>query len=147
MRLNAFGELERSWLVDSVRRNAREAGLEKYLSSQPVMGRRRILFIRLNQTMSGMIAGIPSWRLLELAGRVGRSLPSPLPSTQDLLQFLDINLSVAREVHESMGGDPRINELNGISTQFTALSKRDIEDLSAHACWQVHAMHAIYWDN
>jgi hypothetical protein len=45
-----------------------------------------------------------------------------------------------------MGGETRIAELNRIGTNFAALSEREIEGLHAHACWQVHAMRALYWD-
>jgi hypothetical protein len=49
-------------------------------------------------------------------------------------------------MHAAMGGDMRIEELNRIGTHFTALSRKDIEDLTAHARWQVHAMNALFND-
>jgi hypothetical protein len=105
-----------------------------------------MLFIRLSQTLRELLAGIPRWRLHELVARGGQTLPSPLPPVSDLLQTVGINLDHAMEIHASMGGDMRIEELNCIGTHFTALSRRDIEDLRAHARWQVHAMNALFND-
>jgi hypothetical protein len=62
------------------------------------------------------------------------------------LQTAGINLDHAMEIHAAMGGDMRIEELNRFGTRFTALSRKDIEDLTAHARWQVHAMNALFND-
>lgn len=143
MRLGAFGELERSWLVDSLRTGILQVGLAEYLSGQPTLARRLVLFVRLNQTMRDLLKRIPRWRLRELAARSSQLLPDRLP-TATLLKRLGVQLDRALEIHAALGGDARIEELNRISTHFTALSKHEIEDLAAHACWQVHAMRALY---
>jgi predicted acylesterase/phospholipase RssA len=146
MRLSAFGDLERSWLIDALRGNT-SPGMREYLDGQPVAPRRRMLFIRLDQTLRELFGSIPRWRIHELAARNRQPLPEPLPSISELLPMLGVNLNRALEIHEAMGGDVRIRELNRVSTHFTALPKRDVDDLKAHACWQVHAMHALFNDS
>lgn len=145
MRLSAFGDLERSWLIDELRGNT-SPGLDDYLHTLPLAPRRRMLFIRLNQTMEELLSSIPRWRLRELAARSGQSLPNPFPSTQELLHGLGVNLDQAREIYDALGGDVRVGELNRIGTHFTALLRKDIEDLMAHARWQVHAMYALFYN-
>jgi len=146
MRFSAYGEIERTWLIDALNTGISQPGLDDYLSGQPRTARRRVLFIRLNQTLSELMATIPRWRLHELATRANEALPDPLPPTTDLLRSYGVEFRPAREIHGAMGGDARVAELNRISTNFAALSNRDIEDLHAHARWQVHAMRALYWD-
>ena len=145
MRLSAFGDLERTWLVDALRGNA-TAGLKDHLDRQPLAPRRRMLFVRLDQTLSELLGRIPHWRLHELAAQNGRSLPEPLPPIKELLPLLGVDLEPALETHAALGGDMRIEQLNRITTHFTALSGQDIEDLKAHARWQVHAARLLYWD-
>lgn len=146
MRRSAFGDLERSWLIDALRGNV-SPGMRDYLEDQPVAPRRRMLFIRLDQTIRELFGSIPHWRLHELAARNGQALPEPLPPIAELLPVLGVNLNHALEIHAAIGGERRIRELNRIGTHFTALPKRDIEDLKAHACWQVHAMHTLFDDS
>jgi predicted acylesterase/phospholipase RssA len=146
MRYGAFGEIERSWMIDILRSDRDHVGLGDFLSSYPQAPRRRVLFVRLNQTLRELIATIPRWRLRELAARAHMDLPDPLPPIVELLRSFEVDLGRASEIHEAMGGDARIAELNCISTSFACLLERDIADLNAHALWQVHAMRAIYWD-
>lgn len=146
MRLSAYNEIERTWLIDRLNSGARHAGLDEYPSGQPRTPRRRVLFIRLNQTLSELLAATPRWRLRELAARANQTLPDSLPPTPQLLPSLGIDLKPAIEIYETMGGAARIAELNRVGTNFAALSIRDIEGLLAHARWQVHAMRLLYWD-
>jgi len=146
MRLTAYGEIERTWLIEAVRGSGTQVGLDDYLVSQPSATRRRVLFIRLNQTLDELLAAIPRWRLRELAARANQTLPDRLPPVQELLRSYEVNLAPALEIHAAMGGDARIGQLNRIGTHFTALPTRDIEALYAHARWQVHATRALYWD-
>jgi predicted acylesterase/phospholipase RssA len=146
MRLTAYGEIERTWLIEALRGGEPHLGLGEILSFHPTLPRRRILFIRLNQTLNELLATIPRWRLHELAARAHHSLPERVPPTGELLRACEIDLARALEIHSAMGGDERVAELNRISTSFAALSNRDIEGLHAHAHWQVHAMRALYWD-
>ncbi len=145
MRLSTFGELERSWLVEELR-GSHSPGLKDLLAGHSALPRRRMLFIRLSQTLRELLASIPRWRLRELATRTGQPLPSPLPPVEELLQALGVNLDLALEIHAAMGGDMRIDELNRIGTHFTAISRKDVEDLRAHARWQTHAMNALFYD-
>jgi predicted acylesterase/phospholipase RssA len=145
MRLSAWGDLERTWLVDALRGNI-SASLKDHLDRQHVAPRRRMLFVRLDQTLSDFLKNIPRWRLHELAARNGRSLPDPFPPIKELLPMLGVVLDRALEIHAAMGGDMRIAQLNRIATHFTALSEQDLADLKAHARWQVHAMRLLYWD-
>ena len=145
MRLSAFSEIERTWLIDALRTHAPRAGMDDYLSTQPLVPRRRILFIRLSQTLREVLAAVPRWRLWELAARTNQRLPDPLPPIQEVLPAFGVELGPALDIHGAMGGDARIAELNRVSTHFTALSARDIKGLHEHARWQAHAMHALYW--
>jgi hypothetical protein len=146
MRLTAYGEIERTWLIVALRGSDALVGLDDYLVSQPSAARRRILFIRLNQTLDELLATIPRWRLRELAARANQTVPDRLPPVEELLQSYGVNLAPPLEIHAALGGDARIAELNRIGTHFTALPIKDIDCLHAHARWQVHAMRALYWD-
>lgn len=145
MRLSAYGEIERTWLIEAVRNGALPVGLEDYLSGQTCAPRRRVLFVRLNQTLTDVLTAIPRWRLRQLAGRANETVPEPLPPIQDLLRSWGIDLDLVLEIHTRMGGDARIAELNRIGTHFSSLPTGDIDALSMHSRWQVHAMHALYW--
>jgi hypothetical protein len=146
MRLTAYGEIERTWLIEALRGGPAHVGLDDFLSCHPSAPRRRILFIRLNQTLNELLATIPRWRLHELAARASQKLPEQLPPIKKMLQSYGIDLAATLEIHAAMGGDARIAELNRIGTHFTALSASDIEQLHEHARWQVHAVSALYWD-
>jgi NTE family protein len=146
MRMVAYGEIERTWLIDALRGSGMPVGLEDYLSAQVSAPRRRILFVRLDQGLDELLCAIPRWRLCELAARANQALPERFPPIQDLLRDYGVDLAPAAEIHNAMGGGARIAELNRIGTHFTALASRDIEDLYAHARWQVHATRALYWD-
>jgi predicted acylesterase/phospholipase RssA len=117
MRSSAFGDLERSWLIDALRGNT-SPGMDDYLRAQPVAPRRRMLFVRLNQTMSEFLTNIPRWRLHELAARRELPLPNPLPPIDELLAELGIDLQRAFEIHAAMGGDARVDGINRINTHF-----------------------------
>ena len=146
MRLSAYGEIERTWLIDALRDPRPEAGMDDFLSSQPAAPRRRVLFIRLSQTLADLLAAIPRWRVRELVMRAGCTLPDPVPPIIDLLGACGVDLTRALAVHQAMGGDARIAELNRVGTHFSALSEQEIDGLHAHALWQVHVMRALYWD-
>jgi hypothetical protein len=146
MRSTAFDEMERTWLVDALRAEVPPVGLDQFLSAQPLMPRRRILFVRLNQTMNELLVNIPQWRLRELAARANLTMPDPCPPIRELLRRFGVDLELASEMYESMGGADRVAELNQLGTHFTALSVRDIDSLYAHARWQVRALRELYWD-
>jgi hypothetical protein len=144
MRAAAFSEMERSMLTEVLGSDARAGVIDGLASRQPVPRRRRILFVRLNQRLSDAIASIPAWRLAELAQRTGTVVPKVLNSKA--LEELGVNLSAALRIHEELGGDPKIDELNRVATSFAKLKAEAIRDLALHAQWQVHAMKAIYWN-
>jgi len=145
MRLSSFGELEKSWLIEACRSRISTSSMDSYLSNQPIAPRRRLLYIRLNQTVAGLLGAVPQWRILELAKRNNVTLLEPTRPTTELLQACGVDISAALDIHRAMGGDARIADLNRIGTHFTALSLPDIQGLYEHARWQVHAMHALYW--
>jgi len=124
MRVGAFDEMERSWLVRALRAKEHLSGVKDYLETRPNHPPRRVLFIRLNQKLHQVMSSIPPWR----RAKAERA-----------------NLNVATELHTQLGGDARIDELNRIPTGFGRLSRQDIDDLELHARWQAHAMHALYW--
>jgi hypothetical protein len=146
MRLTAFSELERSWLVDAVRSGQASPAMTNYVAAARIAPRRRILFIRLDQTLGSLLASIPRWRIVELAARAQYILPDPFPRVLDVLKTCEVDLAAALDIHRGMGGDARIAELNRIGTHFSAMSRRDLQGLHDHALWQVHAMKALYWD-
>jgi len=145
MRLTAYGEIERTGLIEALRSRDPHVALEDFLSCHPASPRRRVLFIRLSQTLNELLATIPRWRLRELALRANQALPDPLPPIIEFLRSCGVDLGRALEIYQAMGGDARIAELNRVSTSFAALSNRDIEGLHAQARWQVHATSALYW--
>lgn len=145
MRFAAYGEIERTWLIDALRNIHPHAGLNDFLSRHQSAPRRRVLFVRLSQTLSQLLATIPRWRLHELAVSANQTLPERLPPIQQLLKGFGVDLALALEIHGAMGGDARIAELNRIGTHFMALPAKEIEGLHAHARWQVHAVSALYW--
>jgi predicted acylesterase/phospholipase RssA len=147
MRQNAFNEFERTWLIDEARSDAAKTlGMAEHLSKQPQRARRRVLFVRLNQTLKDFYSSLPLWRLLELAAQKGISLPSPLPPTEELLPMLGVNLKKALDIHKAMGGDDRVAQLNEVGTSFSGLSSLEVNDLSNHAYWQTYAMYQVYWN-
>lgn len=146
MRFEVFANLERSWMVESIRGSAKTSALDRFIFDQPARPRRQILFVRLTQTLVELIASVPRWRLEELSTQAGRPLPPDVDSSIELLSELGVDLRPAIQIHTNLGGDERIKGLYGITTQFTALSDAQVKDLASHARWQVHAMRAIYWD-
>jgi predicted acylesterase/phospholipase RssA len=146
MRLSAYSEIERTWLIESIREGVQPIGIADFLSGQTCAPRRRVLFIRLSQTLDELLTAIPRWRLRELAARANQNLPEPLPPIQQLLAGFGVDLAPSLAIHSEMGGDARIAELNRIGTHFSAMPLNDIKDLHEHARWQVHAGSALYWD-
>lgn len=124
MRVGAFDEMERTWLIAALRASHRSAGLEDYLKARPNHPPRRVLFVRLNQRLEQVMSAVPAWYRAQAA---------------------QADLGLATDLHRRLGGDARIDELNRIPTGFSRLSQRDIDDLELHARWQMHAMHALYW--
>jgi predicted acylesterase/phospholipase RssA len=146
MRLSAFAEIERSWLVDALRTDTSTAALREYVSTQPHQPRRQMMFVRLSQTLTDLVSAIPRWRFCELGARASQKSNDSTQSAMDRLAACKVDLERALDIHREMGGDARIAELNQIGTHFSALRRRDIEGLREHARWQVHAMRALYWD-
>lgn len=138
MRVSAFAEMERTWLIDALRKRASPAAIERYLKFQPQGQRRRVMFIRLNQRLRDVLANVPAWWMPESA--------ISAPITAETALQLGIDLGPALDLHRKLGGDARIDELNRITTGFGRLLRRDIDDLETHARWQVHAMRAVYWN-
>jgi predicted acylesterase/phospholipase RssA len=145
MRLSAFGEIERSWLIEIARGRVASRGQHDFLASHSQAPRRRVLFVRLSQTLEEFLNTIPRWRLHELADTAGQSLPEKLPPIRELLSELGVDLLAAIEIHSQFGGDNRIAELNRIGTHFSAMNAGDIHSLAEHARWQAHAAAALYW--
>jgi predicted acylesterase/phospholipase RssA len=145
MRISAFDEMERSWMIEALQSGVQTDAMKAHLASQPIAAPRRLLFVRLNQSMAGLLAAIPRWRMCELAARANVTLPETPRTSFDTVKMCGIDLSTAVEMHRAMGGDARIAELNRIGTHFSAMRTEEIRGLYEHARWQVHAMHALYW--
>ncbi len=127
------------------------AGMREWLGRDPVQPRRRLLFVRVNQTFESMLESLVTWRLAELWDRQHPGVPLPsLPKTAtELERFLTdecgVALTRARELYERLGGHAAADAMNEVSTQFTGLARQTVDRLSLHAQWQVHAAHALYW--
>ena len=156
MRHHAVDEERRSRLVEALRRPDVAAGAEMrdLLSLQPQNPARRLLMVRLSQNWGHFLSRIPEWRLKGFAEAYKartRTLPPPVPKGDDLpgkeafLTAMGLDLAKAWEIYRSMGGDGRIGELNRIGTSFAPLPQADLDALSDHARWQVHALHELYW--
>ncbi len=133
-----------------------QAGMRRWLGGAPPDPRRRLLFVRVNQTYQAMLESLAgrenAWRLAELYDRAhpGQPLPDPLPqSAPDIECFLrekcGVDLSRATALYAQLGGEAKAEAMNDVSTHFSALSEATLRDLSLHAQWQVHAAHALYW--
>jgi hypothetical protein len=62
-------------------------------------------------------------------------------------QFLDragVDLTAARKYYARLGGDNGTQAVNRVSTNFTGLRPKILDQLAAHAAWQIHATHAVY---
>jgi predicted acylesterase/phospholipase RssA len=154
MRQHTQSALEESWFTAGLRATAAGAplapGLEAALGELPALPRRKLLFVRVNQSLESLVTGIPTWRLVELWDRArGGGPPAPLPSSfEERVRFvsaLGVDLKPAREVYDRLGGAEGSARLNAVPTNFTALSRAQIEALAMHAEWQVLATHALYW--
>jgi predicted acylesterase/phospholipase RssA len=141
MRALAFAELERSRMQEQFPK-------PRAADPSPSRTRRKMMFIRVNQTLDSLLMNLPHWRLRELAQDPSAAM-ADLHSVHDIGRYLEertgVILTQVREAYAAMGGDERVAELNRIGTGFTALSSRDVEGLAQHAAWQVRATHALYW--
>jgi predicted acylesterase/phospholipase RssA len=145
-RQQVIEEIQSSWLADSLRKGRGGPGLPIFLSTGRPLSKRNVLFVRVAQDWSGFLRSIPSYRLEELRAGTGR-----LPDLKDsgaverFLKAVGVDLSPAkRYYYDALGGDKGAQSMNAVATNFTALSGRVLDQLSAHAAWQVHATHAIY---
>jgi hypothetical protein len=162
MRHQTFLEMEKTWLADGVRKQEiRDAeGMKEFIRPMPDRRRRRVIMVRVDQDLGHYLRNIPTWRLMELGqqyeDRTGNS-PPPLPTGGDqtqIEQYLETVLDQpqkdefkkAKGIYDLMGGEEAVQELNQISTGFTALSEKEIDGLHQHAFWQTLAGHAVYWD-
>ena len=146
-RQQVIEQIRSSWFVDALRAEARGGpGLPVLISRWPPLARRNVLFVRVNQDWNHFMCSIAPYRLAELGGR-----PDELPASKDAVaveHFLmekGVNLSKAKEYYyQSLGGDDEARRMNDVSTNFTALKAQVVDQLAAHAAWQIHAAHAIY---
>ena len=156
-RSEIFNAQERSWLIDELRKHEQQGfdlseELRACLASHPTRRRRRVMFVGLGQKWDGFFKRIPRWRLIELTERAGQD-PASIPrcgdpsAVVDYLESLGCDLSTARLHHLQMGGDPVVSCLENVKTSFGALPRDTIRRLAAQAAWQVHATHAVYYQD
>ena len=156
-RSEIFNAQERSWLIDELRKHEQQGfdlseELRACLASHPTRRRRRVMFVGLGQKWDGFFKRIPRWRLIELTERAGQD-PASIPrcgdpsAVVDYLESLGCDLSTARLHHLQMGGDPVVSCLENVKTSFCALPRDTIRHLAAQAAWQVHATHAVYYED
>lgn len=157
-RQETMNALEESWAAAELRRAGGGAGvapaMREWLAARPAARRRRVLFVRVDQTLEHLLAALAGrearWRLVELWRRAhpGQPLPAWPSDAAEVEAFVarcGVDLGPARRVYEALGGSARAGALNRVATQFTALSAADVDALALHAEWQVLATHALYW--
>lgn len=142
-------ELQGSWLEHALQSGQRGPGLEEFLRGRGARSRRDVLFVRVDQSWSNFLGSVQRPRLVEIAHERGVD-PSRIPERGDaegvgkFLEHAGIDLRRAEDAYRQLGGDDGARAANRVATNFTALPTRSIEQLAAHAAWQVHAAHAIY---
>lgn len=157
MRHHAIDEVEKSRLVGALHRQeaAESEEMRGYLSEHPDMPERRLLMVRLSQNWTHFLSRLPHWRLRGLRDeyqRRTRTLAPPLPEGDDLttreefLSHVGVDLSAAKSIYHSMGGDSKVADVNRIATSFGPLTVPEMDALHDHARWQVHALKAVYWE-
>ncbi len=115
--------------------------------------RRRLLLVRVNQTLGSVLARVPGWRLLELGRErnvpTGMEIPDEACSdraaaVRAYLAAIGVELSSVDERYAALGGDDGVRRVNRVRTHFTALTRSTVADLAEHAYWQVDVMNRIY---
>jgi len=113
---------------------------------------RRVIMVRVDQTLERFLRNIPQVHLNELSQRIGVAPPNANDPSA-VLPFLRASLEDdkrdsldhAVEIHRAMGGDVAAFACRKVGTNFTALSPAAIGRLRDHAYWQTLACFAIYW--
>lgn len=153
-RQQVIEEVQLSWLAELLREGAESRGgidvfLNKMLWADQRIGervplpRRNVLFVRVNQSWDRFMTSIPGYRLTELTGTTDRHPRDPNEIEAALVEA-GVDLNAAREYYQKTGEAEGVVAVNKVGTGFTALKDKVIEQLEAHAAWQVHATHAIY---
>lgn len=114
--------------------------------------RRRLLLVRVNQTLTNVLARVPAWRLIELRGTsAAGDRPAPpddvnsrADAVREYLAAIGVDLSEVDRLYRVFGGDAAVRRVNGVSTTFNALTRQVVDALEAHAYWQVRLMHLLY---
>lgn len=104
MRFTAYGEMERTWLIEALRDGATGSGLDDFLLRHRAAPRRKILLVRLTQTLTDILTAIRRWRLCELASRVNQIVPDRLPPIKQLFLQYGIDLAPALDIPCRNGG-------------------------------------------
>ncbi len=149
-RQQVIEEVNSSWLAESVRSGGASAPLAQELCAQPALPRRRVLFVRVNQNWNSFLGSIPRYRLLELAvahGMREQEVPKVgnSPAVQNFLVAAGLDLRQALDEYAKLGGDEGASRMNKVATNFTALPRQTVEQLEAHAAWQIHLAREVYW--
>lgn len=145
-------EIYDSWMAEALRSGPPSPSLEEVLAAGPALPRRRVLFVRVAQGWENFLGAIPRYRLVELGATAGlptSALPPPDAAPrllEDFLKRAGVDLTHAVDAYARLGGDAGARAVNEVATNFTALSARTVDRLEAHAAWQIHASHAVYWD-
>jgi len=113
---------------------------------------RRLIMVRVDQTLKRFLSNIPQLRLDELSRRSGVESPRSY-DTSVILRLLRTSLDsdkrelldCALDVYDAMGGDNAALACSRVRTDFTALPAADINRLREHAYWQTLACFAVYW--
>lgn len=171
MRLQLFKDMEKTWLIDGVRkRNVRIASeMKGYINQQPPYPKRKVLFIQISQNWHRFFGNISEWQLIALRRLYQKRTvlkPPPIPPRPHyskihelqnyskliekfLIQVLDDShrqyLERAKEVWSTLEAGIQVNDLKKISPNFTGLSEKKIDALHKHAYWQVLLSYALFW--
>lgn len=113
---------------------------------------RKVIMVRVDQTLDKFLRNIPIIRLSELARDSGILMPNasdPNNIERFLVKALNPNkstlLSQACNMYRELDGDNAANRCSQVRTNFTSLSQASIRELQNHAYWQMLACFALYW--
>lgn len=105
-----------------------------------------MLFVRVAQNWASFLQGISRARLVELNQGSTSGLPesSDPVAVEKFLEQVGVDLSKTKSWYQRLGGDAGADVADSVTTNFTGLKDHTLDQLAAHAAWQVHAAFAIY---
>ena len=130
-----------SVMNDKQNRNMRQLTMRRVGALLEPHEDRRLWFVRVDQTWEAFFEGIPRTTLSALVP--GQPPPRADAKAAEVVSLLEANgIDLANAKNNYSPGDGV--HANRVGTNFTGLSREDIQACERHAMWQVHACHAVY---